>query len=110
MYTRNPVDKANGFCTARACQTVRGATEVETNIRNNGNMIEMLVIALLIWLWLIERRLSALTATLKSLQLDMDGLRAMRSPATQREAPPPQAPAALPEVTSLHGASRKAAS
>jgi len=61
-------------------------------------MIEVFLIALLMWLWVIERRLNGINDTVRSLKLDMDGMRAVRSKAKEQHAPelPP-----LPEVTTL---------
>jgi len=42
-------------------------------------MIETLVIALLVWLWVIERRLNGLRDAVQTLTLDVDGLRALSS-------------------------------
>jgi hypothetical protein len=38
-------------------------------------MIEILILALLIWLWVIERRLSVLLVSDNARKLDIDGLR-----------------------------------
>lgn len=92
-------------------KTVHGATVWPADVGNNVRMLEILVIALLFWLWVIERRLSALNAALKSVQLDVDGLRAMRAPAAVTAgAARAEAPPGLPEVTSLHESKRKASS
>ena len=69
-------------------------------------MLEALIIALLVWLWVIERRLNGLRESVHVLQLDVDGLRAMRSnPAASA---PPELPG-LPEVSSIHGPDKQAA-
>jgi len=47
-------------------------------------MIETLVIALLVWLWVIERRLNGLRDAVQTLTLDVDGLRALSSRADSR--------------------------
>ena len=73
--------------------------------RHNTNMIEILVIALLVWLWVIERRLNAVRDAMQSIKLDMDGFRAMRSHVIKNELASIDAPAGLPEVTSLRGSS-----
>lgn len=72
-------------------------------------MLEFLVIALLIWLWVIERRLHALRDSVHALKLDVDGLRSMRTHAKAEVANPPPAPPGLPEVSTLNGAERQAA-
>ena len=46
---------------------------------NNAAMIEIVIIALLVWLWLIERRLNGLHDSVRALQLDVNGLRAQSS-------------------------------
>ena len=68
----------------------------------------MLIIALLVWLWVTERRLNALRESFNSLKLDVDGLRAIRSPANNRAVDTPPEPMGLPEVSSIHGANKKA--
>ena len=72
-------------------------------------MVEVLVIALLIWLWNIERRLNTIRDAVNALKLDVDGLRALRLPRNNVKAPPPSNPAPLPEVTSLNGSNKAAA-
>lgn len=42
-------------------------------------MIELMLVALLLWLWVIERRLNALSQTMRSLKLDVDAARATRA-------------------------------
>lgn len=61
-------------------------------------MLEMLIIALLVWLWVIERRLNALRDSVQALSLDVEGLRAERS----RAADTPSQPPGLPEVSTIH--------
>ena len=63
-------------------------------------MIEVFLIALLLWLWVIERRLNSLNDTVRSLRLDVDGLRSVRSAAPAK--PQDELPG-LPEVTALTG-------
>lgn len=63
-------------------------------------MIEVFLVALLVWLWVIERRLSSLNDTVRTLKLDVDGLRALRPAAGTREELPEALPG-LPEVTSI---------
>jgi hypothetical protein len=63
----------------------------------NAAMIEVFLIALLVWLWVIERRLNGLNDTVRSLKLDVDGMRARA--AARSKAAPDELP--LPEVTSL---------
>ena len=65
-------------------------------------MIEVFLVALLVWLWVIERRLNAMNDTVRNLKLDVEGLRAMRSGSNVRQGEP-EAPPGLPEVTSLGG-------
>lgn len=72
-------------------------------------MLEALVIALLVWLWVIERRLHALRDSVHSIKLDVDGLRAMRSPLNNKTVDTPPELPGLPEVSSIHGGDRKAA-
>ena len=72
-------------------------------------MFEVLVIALLMWLWNIERRLNSIRDSVQILKLDIDGLRAIRSSSSNQPATPPSTPAGLPEVTSLHGGNVKTA-
>jgi hypothetical protein len=64
-------------------------------------MIEIFLVALLLWLWVIERRLNSTAQELRVLRLDLDGLRAERTkaatPATTDEKPS----LPLPEVTSI---------
>jgi hypothetical protein len=68
-------------------------------------MIEVFLIALLVWLWVIERRLNSMNDTVRHLKLDVDGMRAMRSGVKAgREAPEPTPD--LPEVTSLERSSK----
>jgi hypothetical protein len=63
-------------------------------------MIEVFLVALLVWLWVIERRLHSLNDTVRTLRLDVDGLRAIRAAGnSNRQAP--DAPPGLPEVTSI---------
>jgi hypothetical protein len=66
-------------------------------------MLEILVIALLVWLWVIERRLHALSDSVNAIKLDVDGLRAMRARAAAEVANPPPGPAGLPEVSEIRG-------
>ena len=73
-------------------------------------MLEVIVIALLMWLWNIERRLNAMRASVQILQLDIDGLRAMRSNPGNQAEPSVSTPAGLPEVTPLHGSNAHAVS
>lgn len=65
-------------------------------------MIETSLIALLMWLWVIERRLNTANQAIRTLKLDLDGLRAMRTPASQAQTPVDET-APLPEVTTLRG-------
>ena len=65
----------------------------------NGSMLEILIIALLVWLWIIERRLNTLRDSVQALTLDVEGLRAARA----RAASAPSEPAGLPEVSTIHG-------
>ena len=53
-------------------------------------MIELLVIALLLWLWVIERRLNAMRVTLRALRQDVDEIR-QASRRTSGEADPTEA-------------------
>ncbi|MCZ6659596.1 MAG: hypothetical protein O7C67_20105 [Gammaproteobacteria bacterium] len=46
-------------------------------------MLEMIILALLVWLWVIERRLNGLTQSVDSLKLDVDGLRIVAKPRTE---------------------------
>ena len=72
-------------------------------------MLETLVIALLVWLWVIERRLNVLRDSVNAIKLDVDGLRSMRSPLNNKAvATPPELPG-LPEVSSIDAGDRKAA-
>jgi hypothetical protein len=64
-------------------------------------MLEALVIALLVWLWVIERRLNSLGEAVHSLRLDVDGLRALNSKAKGQDKNP--SPAALSEVATIRG-------
>jgi hypothetical protein len=82
---------------------VDAASIYGAEIGHNGAMLEMLVIALLLWLWVIERRFNSLADSYRTLKLDMDGMRAMRTNPT----PPPE-PAGLPEVTTLHTGAKTA--
>jgi len=61
-------------------------------------MTEALLLCFLLWLWVIERRLNAMNNEVRTLRLDLDGLRAMRRAPV---AEPTEAPAGLPEVTTL---------
>jgi hypothetical protein len=75
--------------------------------RYKGRMIEICLVALLLWLWVIERRLNTTAQELRGLKLDFDGLRAER---TQAKSPPATGETSslpLPEVTSI-GRSSKA--
>ena len=93
----------------REVKTVDRTSICGAKVRDNGAMFEALVIALLVWLWVIERRLNHLRESVHSLQLDVDGLRAMRSQAATKAAnPPPELPG-LPEVSSINGGDKKAA-
>lgn len=65
-------------------------------------MIAVFLIALLVWLWVIERRLNAMNDTVRNLRLDVEGLRAIRSGDKARPEQP-EPPPGLPEVTSLGG-------
>ena len=62
-------------------------------------MLEILIIALLVWLWVIERRLNTLRDSVQALTRDVEGLRAARA----RAASAPSEPAGLPEVSTIHG-------
>ena len=42
---------------------------------DNTGMLEMIILALLVWLLVIERRLNGLLQSVDSLKLDVDGLR-----------------------------------
>jgi hypothetical protein len=64
-------------------------------------MLEILVVALLVWLWVIERRLNTLRDSVSAMKLDLDGMRAMRSRAAAEIANPPPGPAGLPEVSEI---------
>jgi hypothetical protein len=72
-------------------------------------MLEALVIALLVWLWVIERRLNALRDSVHAMKLDVDGLRAMRSPLNNKAVDTPPELPGLPEVSSIHPEDRTAA-
>ena len=61
-------------------------------------MTEALLLCFLLWLWVIERRLNVMNNEVRTLRLDLDGLRAMRRAPV---AEPAEAPAGLPEVTTL---------
>ena len=72
-------------------------------------MIEVLLLCFLLWLWVIERRLNALNNEVRTLRLDVDGVRALRR---APDVPPSEPVADLPEVSTLGrsaGAVRKAA-
>ena len=71
----------------------------------------MLGIALLLWLWVIEKRLHGLQESIRSLRLDVDGLRAVRLVESNTEAKKANADATppLPDVTTLAGPGRKTA-
>ena len=64
-------------------------------------MTELFLIALLVWLWVVERRLNGLTAKVRHLQQDLDGLRIREIPRFKRE--DSDLPG-LPEVTPLEPA------
>ncbi len=70
----------------------------------NGSMLEILIIALLVWLWVIERRLNTLRDSVQALTLDVEGLRAARA----RAANTPSEPAGLPEVSTIRSGSAAA--
>ncbi len=60
-------------------------------------MLEMIILALLVWLWVIERRLNGLTQSVDSLKLDVDGLRiGIANPRTERDEPMDARPAPSP--------------
>jgi hypothetical protein len=62
-------------------------------------MLEILIIALLVWLWVIERRLNTLRDSVQALTLDVEGLRAART----RAANEPSEATGLPEVSTIRG-------
>ena len=70
-------------------------------------MIEICLVALLLWLWVIERRLNSAAQELRGLKLDFDGLRAERSQAKSPTTIGESSSLPLPEVTSI-GRSSKA--
>jgi hypothetical protein len=72
-------------------------------------MLEALVIALLVWLWVIERRLNVLRDAVQAIKMDIDGLRAMRSPVANKAANVPPGLPGLPEISSIHGGDGKTA-
>lgn len=85
-------------------QSVNDASIFEELPWENDLMLEILIIALLVWLWVIERRLNTLRDSVQALSLDVDGLRAART----RAANTPSEPAGLPEVSTIHGGSAAA--
>ena len=80
-------------------QSVTGTSLLENIPWENDSMLEILIIALLVWLWVIERRLNTLRDSVQALTLDVEGLRAARA----RAANTPSEPAGLPEVSTIHG-------
>jgi hypothetical protein len=59
---------------------VQHASHFRVDLRENTVvMIETIIIALLLWLWVIERRLNGLGDSVRALQLDVNGLRAQGS-------------------------------
>ncbi len=65
-------------------------------------MIEILILALLIWLWVIERRLSVLLVSDNARKLDIDGLRI-------EIANLKAGPARLPDTSAVHDPLRNTA-
>ena len=69
-------------------------------------MLEVIIVALLAWLWVIERRLNSLLQSVGSLKLDVDGLRieianTRTEPKHGHAAPSPVQKAAVGATTSL---------
>ena len=59
---------------------VQHASHFRVDLReNSAAMIETIIIALLVWLWVIERRLNGFRDAVRALQLDVNGLRAQGS-------------------------------
>ncbi len=76
-------------------RSVNNPSMCRVEVSENGHMLGTLVIALLVWLWIIERRLGNLRSSVRSLKLDVDGVRAMRaqaSPSLEPTEPPKLAP------------------
>jgi hypothetical protein len=62
-------------------------------------MIELMLVALLLWLWVIERRLNTLGQSVRGLRLDLEGLRSARQAPPERPVqsePAPDAGEVLP--------------
>jgi len=63
-------------------------------VGQNSDMIELLLLALLLWLWVIERRLNALHDLFRAQKLDLDGMRARGGVDPSTAAVEPTEPAA----------------
>lgn len=63
-------------------------------VRQNSGMIELLLLALLLWLWVIERRLNALNDMCRAQKLVLDGMRARHDVDSSSAAVEPAEPSA----------------
>jgi hypothetical protein len=68
---------------------------------HNALMTSLVLLALLLWHWVVERRLHAMSVTVRTLKLDLDGLRNSRNAERYRDDPAdPTEP--LPQVVNLN--------
>lgn len=85
-YRQSPTETPHRFLglaqqRLRLTGSVRKRSDVPVHLGHNLRMLELLVIALLVWLWVVERRIHSLTVAVKTFELDLQGLRGVQNTA-----------------------------